>query len=126
MTRPAPSFFSPYAHDFLRVAVCVPRIEPALPAFNGARTLELLRQAHDRKVGLMVFPELGLSAYAVDDLLFQTALLDAVEVEIGHLIEASRDLYPVFAGASWAWSPRCSCPIIANSTSAGGSPAARA
>jgi NAD+ synthase (glutamine-hydrolysing) len=97
MTRPAPSFFSPYAHDFLRVAVCVPRIEPALPAFNGARTLELLRQAHDRKVGLMVFPELGLSAYAVDDLLFQTALLDAVEVEIGHLIEASRDLYPVFA-----------------------------
>jgi NAD+ synthase (glutamine-hydrolysing) len=45
----------------------------------------------------MVFPELGLSAYAIDDLLFQDALLDAVEAEIGRLVEASRDLYPVFA-----------------------------
>ena len=27
----------------------------------------------------MIFPELGLSAYAIDDLLFQDALLDKVE-----------------------------------------------
>ena len=97
MTRPAPSFFSPYAHDFLRVAVCVPRIEPASPRFNADRTLELLREADAQRVGLMAFPELGISAYAIDDLLFQDALLDAVEAEIARLVEASRDLYPVFA-----------------------------
>jgi len=102
MTRQAPPlfsppFFSPYAHDFLRIAVCVPRIEVAEPRFNADRTLELLRDADAKRVALMVFPELGLSAYAIDDLLFQDALLDAVEVQIARLVEASRDLYPVFA-----------------------------
>jgi NAD+ synthase (glutamine-hydrolysing) len=97
MTRQAPPFFSPYAHDFLRLAVCVPRIEPAAPRFNAERTLELVRAADAQKVGLMVFPELGLSAYAIDDLLFQDALLEAVEVEIARLVEASHELYPVFA-----------------------------
>ena len=97
MTRTAPPFFSPYAHEFLRLAVCVPRIEVASPRFNADRTLELLREADAERVGLMVFPELGLSAYAIDDLLLQDALLDAVEVEIARLVEASRDLFPVFA-----------------------------
>ena len=97
MTRQAPPFFSPYAHEFLRIAACVPRIEVADPRFNADRTLELLRDADAQRVGLMVFPELGLSAYAIDDLLFQDALLDAVEVQIARLVEASRALYPVFA-----------------------------
>src|ERR1700722_1403845 len=97
MTRQAPPFFSPYAHDFLRIAACVPRIEVAEPRFNADRTLELLRDGDAQRVGLLVFPELGLSAYAIDDLLFQDALLDAVEVQIARLVEASRELYPVFA-----------------------------
>jgi len=42
----------------------------------------------------MLFPELGLSAYAIDDLLLQDALLDAVEAAIDRLVEASRDLRP--------------------------------
>ena len=43
----------------------------------------------------MIFPELGLSAYAIDDLLLQDALLDAVERAIDQLVEASRGLFPV-------------------------------
>jgi len=43
----------------------------------------------------MLFPELGLSAYAIDDLHLQDALLDAVEAAIDRLVEASRDLRPV-------------------------------
>ena len=97
MTRQAPPFFSPYAHEFLRVAVCVPRIEVADPQFNADRTLELLRAGDAQRVGLMVFPELGLSAYAIDDLLFQDALLDAVVAQIERLVAASADLYPAFA-----------------------------
>jgi NAD+ synthase (glutamine-hydrolysing) len=44
-----------------------------------------------------VFPELGLSAYAIDDLLLQDALLDSVEAEIARLVEASARLFPAFA-----------------------------
>jgi len=97
MTRQAPPFFSPYAHEFIRLAVCVPRIQVAAPRFNADRTLELLREADARRVALMVFPELGISAYAIDDLLFQDALLEAVEAQIARLVEASRELFPTFA-----------------------------
>ncbi len=94
------SFFSPYSHDFVRIAACVPRIEVADPAFNAERTLELLRQGHEERIALMVFPELGLSAYAIDDLLHQDALLDAVEVAIARgLIDGrAAGLFPAFCG----------------------------
>jgi NAD+ synthase (glutamine-hydrolysing) len=90
------SFFSPYAHEFARIAACVPQIEVADPGFNGQRTLELLRQGHQERIALMVFPELGLSAYAIDDLLHQDALLDAVEASIANLVTASADLSTAF------------------------------
>ncbi len=90
-------FLSPYRHGFVRVAACVPNIALADPAANAAETQTLVRQGHDRGAALMVFPELGLSGYSIDDLLMQDALLDAVETAIGTLVEASRDLRPVFA-----------------------------
>src|SRR6185312_14553966 len=43
----------------------------------------------------MVFPELGLSAYAIDDLFLQDALLARVEADIGRLAAASEELAPV-------------------------------
>ena len=90
------SFFSPYRHEFLRIAACVPRIGIGDPAFNAAQTLELLHRADAQKIAVMIFPELGISAYAIDDLLFQDALLDRVEVALAELAEASRHLFPVF------------------------------
>ena len=89
------SFFSPYRHEFLRVAACVPRIEVGDPDFNVARTLDLAREGDTRKIGLMIFPELGMSAYAIDDLLFQEVLLDKVEKAVDEVVKASCDLFPV-------------------------------
>lgn len=43
----------------------------------------------------MVFPELGISGYSIDDLLLQKALLDDVEAKIVELVEASHSLKPV-------------------------------
>jgi NAD+ synthase (glutamine-hydrolysing) len=43
----------------------------------------------------MLFPELGLSAYAIDDLLLQEALLARVETELAALAKATADLTPV-------------------------------
>ena len=94
---PDRSFFSPYAHDMVRVGVCVPRIEPADPVFNTDRTLELMRRAHEHSIALLAFPELGLSAYAIDDLLLQDALLEAVHAGLARIVEASRDLFPAVA-----------------------------
>ncbi|HEX2164226.1 MAG TPA: NAD(+) synthase [Thermoanaerobaculia bacterium] len=96
----APPFDSIYRHGFLRVAVGVPAARVADPAANLAATLELVRRAAERHAALALFPELGLSTYAIDDLHQQDALLDAVEAAVGELVAASRELAPlIVAGA---------------------------
>jgi NAD+ synthase (glutamine-hydrolysing) len=90
------SFFSPYRHQFVRVGACVPRVAVAEPAKNGDQALALLRDGDAAGLALMVFPELSLSAYAIDDLLFQDAVLDAVEAQIDRLTVASESLLPAF------------------------------
>jgi NAD+ synthase (glutamine-hydrolysing) len=90
-------FHSPYAHGFVRLAVCVPRLRPADPVYNTDATLELLRQADAASAAVALFPELGISAYAIDDLLLQQTLLEAADSQIARLVEASRALRPAFA-----------------------------
>ncbi|HEX2252036.1 MAG TPA: NAD(+) synthase [Thermoanaerobaculia bacterium] len=92
MTRP---FGSIYRHGFVRVAVCVPRLEVANPRFNLEHSLELARRAHDEQAVVALFPELGLAAYSCDDLHQQDALLDAVEAAIAEARAASEKITPV-------------------------------
>jgi NAD+ synthase (glutamine-hydrolysing) len=91
------SFFSPYSHEFIRVAACVPQAAVANPQANAENILSLAAAGDKDRVALMVFPELGLSAYAIDDLLFQDAVLDEAERQVARLLSASRELFPVFA-----------------------------
>ena len=91
----SPSFFSPYRHGFVRVATAVPKVKLADPATNAASVLALAGEAHDAGVAVIVFPELGLTGYTIDDLLQQDVLLDAVEAAIATLVEASTDLAPM-------------------------------
>ncbi|MBZ5695135.1 MAG: NAD(+) synthase [Acidobacteriia bacterium] len=85
-------YFNLYRHGFIRVAVCVPEVRVADPAFNASHTIELMRRASDRHAALAVFPELGLSAYSCEDLFQQQALLDASKEALSKVLEASGDL----------------------------------
>ena len=69
-------FFNLYNHGFIRAAVGIPESRVADPTFNAARTVELMEQAWREQAVLILFPELGLSAYACDDLFHQQALLE--------------------------------------------------
>ncbi|HXG45349.1 MAG TPA: NAD(+) synthase [Gemmatimonadales bacterium] len=89
------SFASIYRHGFVRVAACVPEVRIADPAANASHTLELASDAARRGAVLAVFPELGLSAYSLDDLAQQDALLDGVERALARLLADGRDLAPV-------------------------------
>lgn len=86
------SFLNLYNHGFARVAVAVPANRVADPAFNAAETCRMMVEAADGGAALVVFPELGLSAYTCDDLFHQHALLDACVAALGQVVEASRDL----------------------------------
>ena len=92
MTHP---FYAFHSHGFVRAAVCTPRVSPGDPGFNAAETLALAKQGHERGCDLMLFPELGISAYAIDDLLLQDALLRRVDAELTGLAAASAELSPV-------------------------------
>jgi NAD+ synthase (glutamine-hydrolysing) len=92
MTHP---FFNLHTHGFVRAAVACPRVGVADPAFNAARTIEMARTADARGASLVLFPELGISAYAIDDLLQQEALLAAVTAALAAVIAATRDLAPL-------------------------------
>ncbi len=83
------NFFNLYNHDFVRAAVGIPAVRVAAPAFNGEQTLALMHQAVERKVLILLFPELGLSAYSCDDLFHQSAVLDGCLDALGNLIAAS-------------------------------------
>ncbi len=86
------AFLSIHRQGFVRVAGCTPRVHVGDPASNAGETLALMREAEARHVDLAVFPELGLSAYAIDDLLLQDALLEGVEASLRRLSEASREM----------------------------------
>ncbi len=89
------SFTSIYRHGFARVAACTTRCTPADPAANAAAVLEAARACHDKAVAVALFPELALSGYAIDDLLMQDPLIDAVEQAILDLVQASAGLMPL-------------------------------
>ncbi|GAB3858793.1 NAD(+) synthase [Nocardioides maradonensis] len=88
-------FYSAYAQGFARVAAVTLPVVVADPATNAARTLEQARLLHDEGVAVAVFPELGLTGYAVDDLFLQDTLLEGVEEAIVELTVASAELRPV-------------------------------
>ena len=100
-------FASAYAQGFARVAACTVPVAVANPAANLEAVLAAARTAHDEGVGVAVFPELCLSGYAIDDLLLQDTLLDAVQDAIEGLVAASTDLLPVLVvGAPLAFGNR--------------------
>jgi NAD+ synthase (glutamine-hydrolysing) len=90
--RAGQEFFNFYNHDLVRLAVGTPPVRVAAPAFNARQTVALLREAADRRAVLVLFPELGLSAYSCEDLFHQGALLEAALDALGAVLEASRAL----------------------------------
>jgi NAD+ synthase (glutamine-hydrolysing) len=89
------SFRSLYRHGFARVAACTTRTALADPSTNAQSILRMAEYCDQQAVALAVFPELGLSGYAISDLLQQTTLLEAVEAAIGTLAAASVELMPL-------------------------------
>ncbi len=85
-------FFNLYRHGFARVAVATPIVRIGDPRHNAEATLELIEQAASQKTSLVVFPELGLTAYSCDDLFHQRALIDGAEEALAQLIERARRL----------------------------------
>ncbi|MEM7666191.1 MAG: NAD(+) synthase [Pseudomonadota bacterium] len=89
------SFFDMHAHGFVRVATSTPCSRTGDVAYNTKGVISEAKRASQCNVDLLVYPELTLSSYAIDDLLLQNALLDHAERAIADVVEASNDVTPV-------------------------------
>ena len=89
------TFHSLYSHGFARVAACTADVAIADPRRNAESIVDVGRRCSDQGVAVALFPELALTGYAIDDLLGQDALLDAVHDGLARIVQASADLLPV-------------------------------
>lgn len=95
-----------YAHGLARVALCAPLMTPGDPARNAEEILAAARRADKARAALVLFPELTITGYAIDDLLLQDALLAAAEQAVARIVEESRALHPaLIVGAPVASGP---------------------
>jgi NAD+ synthase (glutamine-hydrolysing) len=107
-------FASSYRHGFARVAACTAPIAAADPATNAETVLAVARECHDEGVALAVFPELGLTGYASDDLFLQDPLLEASDAALATVARGTADLLPVLVvGAPVAHGSRVfNCAVV--------------
>src|SRR4051812_18938118 len=93
------NFHSIYCHGFARVAACTIASNVADPSANATAIIDAARACHEKSVAVAVFPELCLSGYAIEDLLLQDALLDAVVRGLAAVVEASTGFMPLRQGS---------------------------
>ncbi|GAA4762936.1 NAD(+) synthase [Stakelama sediminis] len=95
MNDKAASFNALHRHGFVRVGACTPHATAGDPAANAQAIIALAEQGHDAGADLLVYPELCLSSYAIDDLHLQDALCDTTEAALADVVRASISLTPV-------------------------------
>ncbi len=88
----AHAFASIHSHGMVRVAAATPAASVGDALANADAVIGLARQGHARGVDLMVFPELCLTSYAIDDLHLQTAQHRATAGALARVVEASAEL----------------------------------
>ncbi|MEM7731120.1 MAG: nitrilase-related carbon-nitrogen hydrolase, partial [Pseudomonadota bacterium] len=83
------SFFDAKTHGYVRIACATPMGTTGKVEVNADETLSLARQADEGSADIVLFPELNLSSYAIDDLHMQGAQIAAVDRALRRIVEAS-------------------------------------
>jgi len=107
-------FVNAYAQGFVRVAARVLPVRLAQPDLNARAIIDDVQAMAREAVAVVAYPELAITGYSCEDLFSSEALLDAAEVALGLIVEASRDLAPVIVvGAPLRWQGRLyNCAVV--------------
>ena len=89
------NFHSLYDQGFARVAAVTVPVHPAQPLANANEVIDVARELDAKGVAAAVFPELGISGYAIDDLLLQDVVLDEVTEALHRIAVQTKDLLPI-------------------------------
>ncbi|HWU96784.1 MAG TPA: nitrilase-related carbon-nitrogen hydrolase, partial [Sphingomonas sp.] len=107
-------FYSIHRQGMIRAGVCTPITTVADPVANAEAAIALARQGDAQGADLLVFPELNITSYAIDDLHLQDTICDATEAGIAAIVSASTELKPVLlVGAALRRSGRLyNCAVV--------------
>ena len=87
---------------FFRVAAATPSIQVADPVHNREAVCRMIEEGAEKGAGLMVFPELCLTAYTCGDLFSQFPLVRKAKEELGEIVRFSKGRNMlVFVGLPW-------------------------
>lgn len=87
---------------FFRVAAATPKIRVADPVYNREQICSMIEEGEAKGAGLMVFPELCLSAYTCGDLFLQYPLIRSVRQELEEIVRFTKGRHMlVFVGLPW-------------------------
>lgn len=89
------SFWSLHRHGLVRTATAKPMVYLADPSANVTGMISLAEEAARGGADLIVYPELCISGYSIEDLHLQQALQDACEREVLRFAEATAALQVV-------------------------------
>jgi NAD+ synthase (glutamine-hydrolysing) len=107
-------FYSIHRQGMIRAGVCTPVTTVGDPRANAEQTIALAREGDAQGADLLVFPELNVTSYAIDDLHLQDTVCEATEAGIGAIVAASEELKPVLlVGAALRRSGRLyNCAVV--------------
>lgn len=89
------AYNNPFSHGFFRCAAASPTIALGQPAINALRQLEIVAECHKQHVGVVVFPELSLTGYSLNDLFHQQCIVDSGIEALQQIIDGSTGLTPL-------------------------------
>ena len=84
------------SYGYIKVAAVVPEVKVADCGFNTERIIEMMQQAAERGVRIVVFPELSITAYSCGDLFTKQLLIAKAEESLARIAEAAMEL-PIVA-----------------------------
>ena len=79
-------------YGFVKVAAAVPHVQVADCFYNIDKIEDLMREASEKGVQIIAFPELSVTAYTCLDLFAQQTLINGAEAALIQLINNTADL----------------------------------
>ena len=77
---------------FIKIASAAPDLKVADCVYNADRIIEQIREAADKGVRIVCFPELSVTGYTCGDLFLQETLLKAAKIELVRIIKETAQL----------------------------------
>lgn len=84
-------------NGFVPIATASPMVKVADPHYNADLIYDELQKAAAKGAKVVAFPEMTMTSYVANDLLYHSILLDSTEQELARLLQRTADLDVLFS-----------------------------